>query len=93
MAVIDFDDLVKISEKWGAYAVPFDGRVKSERRFYVKGVVVIYRGGTFYASDGQTPIDKWFETVVGMMTDLYRLTHELDDGLHTLEDDRIAIVS
>jgi hypothetical protein len=92
MALITFDDMERIAKGWGAYPVPFESPEKTERRFYLNGMVLIWRNGTLYASDGKTPIDRWFGAVIGIMSDLYRLEHTVDDNLHTLEE-TIARVS
>lgn len=91
MAVLKFNDLETVARGWGAYAVPFDSKTKTERRFYLNGVVLVYRRGVLYASDGQTPIDKWFTTVVGMMSDLYKLENAIEAPPSL--DEVLAIVS
>jgi hypothetical protein len=83
--VLTFDELHDVAKEWGAYAVPFDGKVKGERRFYLNGMMLIYRRGILYASDGKTPIDRWFTTVVGMMSDLYKLENAIEEP-PTLEE-------
>lgn len=90
MATITQAEFEHIARKWGATALPFS-REKSEQRFYINGIVLIYKGGVLYAPDGKTPIDRWFTRVVGLMSDLYKASNDVDD-LHTMME-VLAIVS